>query len=103
MAALELGVREFDAAVGGLGGCPFAGYAKSANGAPVAAGNACTEDLAALCEELGIATGIDLEKLIAVARMVEELVGHTLPGKIMKGGPLPALRRRAQEAARARA
>jgi hypothetical protein len=35
--------------------------------------------------------------------MVEELVGHTLPGKVMKGGPLPALRKRAQEAAKARA
>jgi hydroxymethylglutaryl-CoA lyase len=102
VAALELGVREFDAAVGGLGGCPFAGYAKNANGVPPAAGNVCTEDLAALCEELGISTGIDLEKLIAAARMVEGMVGHTLPGKIMKGGPVSALRKRAQDAARAR-
>jgi hydroxymethylglutaryl-CoA lyase len=103
VAALELGVREFDAAVGGLGGCPFAGYAKSANGAPAAAGNVCTEDLVALCEELGVSTGIDLEALIATARMMEELVGHTLPGKVMKGGPLSALRKRAQQAVRATA
>lgn len=100
VAALELGVRDFDAAVGGLGGCPFAGYAKGTNGAPPAAGNVCTEDLVALCEELGIETGVDVEKLVGAARMAEEMVGHALPGKIMRGGPLSALRRRAAQTAK---
>ena len=103
VAALETGIRDFDAAIGGLGGCPFAGYAKSTNGAPPAAGNVCTEDLAALCEELGIETGIDVEKAVAAARLVEEMVGHPLPGKIMKGGPLAAMRKRAAQAARTHA
>lgn len=79
VAGLEMGVREFDSAVGGLGGCPFAGFKG-------AAGNVCTEDLVFTCEELAISTGIDLDSLTDVARMAEELVGHPLPGKVMKGG-----------------
>jgi hydroxymethylglutaryl-CoA lyase len=94
VAAMELGVRHFDAAIGGLGGCPFAGYAKSAGGAPAAVGNVCTEDLVSLCEEMGIATGLDLEKLVEASRLAESLVGHALPGKIMKAGSLGRLRKR---------
>jgi hydroxymethylglutaryl-CoA lyase len=82
VAALELGVREFDGSIGGLGGCPFAGHKG-------AAGNICTEDLAYLCEEMGIDTGIDLPALIRAAQMAEEMLGHPLPGKVMKGGLLP--------------
>ena len=59
--ALKMGVRQFDSTVGGLGGCPFAGQ-------PKAAGNICTEELVLLCEELGIATGVDLDQLIEVGR-----------------------------------
>ena len=80
-AALELGVNEFDSAIGGLGGCPFAGNKG-------AAGNICTEDLVFLCEEMGVQTGIDLEALIEVARFVEDMVGHGLPSKLMKSGSL---------------
>jgi len=76
-AAMDLGVDEFDSSIGGLGGCPFAGN-KSA------AGNACTEDLVFLCEEMGVDTGADLEALIEVARFAEAMVGHELPGKLMK-------------------
>ena len=81
MAALELGVREFDGSIGGLGGCPFAGHKG-------AAGNICTEDLAYMCEEMGIATGIDLPALVRAAQMAEAMLGHPVPGKVMKGGLL---------------
>ena len=82
---LQLGVDTFDAACAGLGGCPFAGHAG-------AAGNICTEDLAFMCEEMGIATGIDLDALAQCARLAETIVGHPLPGKLMRGGTLSRLR-----------
>lgn len=81
LVGLQLGVDTFDSACGGLGGCPFAGHAG-------AAGNICTEDLVFLCEEMGIATGIDLEALVECARLAESIVGHPLPGKLMRGGTL---------------
>ena len=81
VAAMEVGVDEFDSSVGGLGGCPFAGHKG-------AAGNICTEDLAFACGEMGIETGIDLDALVEAAKLAEELVGHQLPGKVMKGGTL---------------
>ena len=84
-AGLEMGVTRFDAAVAGLGGCPFAGHAG-------AAGNVCTEDLVFLCEEMGIKTGIDLDALIECAHRAEEIVGHPLPGSVMKGGTLQRFR-----------
>jgi hydroxymethylglutaryl-CoA lyase len=80
-AGLEMGVTRFDAAVAGLGGCPFAGHQG-------AAGNVCTEDLVFMCNELGIETGIDLEALIDCAKLAEDIVGHPLPGAVMKGGTL---------------
>lgn len=85
-AGLEMGVDRFDAAVAGLGGCPFAGHKG-------AAGNVCTEDLVLMCEEMGIATGIDLDALIQCALLAEEVVGHPLPGSVMRGGSLSRLRR----------
>jgi hydroxymethylglutaryl-CoA lyase len=84
-AALEMGVDMFDSCVAGLGGCPFAGHKG-------AAGNVCSEDLVFMCEEMGIKTGIDLEKLIECARLAEEIVGHPLPGSVMKGGSLKRFR-----------
>lgn len=86
-AGMEMGVDLFDSSVGGLGGCPFAGR----DGKP-AAGNVCTEDLVFLCDEMGIATGIDLERLIAAAELAERVVGHDLPGSLMRGGSLASLR-----------
>lgn len=86
-AALEMGVAEFDGSIGGLGGCPFAGHKG-------AAGNICTEDLAFMCEEMGISTGIDVDKLASAARRAEQMVGHPVPGKVMKGGTLKERRRR---------
>ncbi len=84
-AGLEMGVARYDAAVAGLGGCPFAGHAG-------AAGNVCTEDLVFMCEEMGIDTGVDLEALIACAQLAEDIVGHPLPGAVMRGGTLARLR-----------
>lgn len=93
-AGLEMGVAQFDASVAGLGGCPFAGHAG-------AAGNVCSEDLVFLCEEMGIETGIDLDALIACARLAEDVVGHPLPGSVMRGGSLRRLREKIASAAAA--
>ena len=86
---LQMGIDSFDSSCAGLGGCPFAGHKG-------AAGNICTEDLVFMCEEMGIATGIDLDALIAAARMAEDIVGHPLPGKIMHGGSLTQYRQEAR-------
>jgi hydroxymethylglutaryl-CoA lyase len=93
-AGLEMGVRTFDAAVAGLGGCPFAGHRG-------ASGNVCTEDLVFVCQEMGIETGIDLAALIDAANFAEEVVGHPLPGSVMKGGSLARFRANAAAAAQA--
>lgn len=77
MAAFEVGALRFDASLGGLGGCPFA---------PGASGNVCTEDLANLCGEIGLRTGIDLEGLIELSRELPSLVGHPVPGQVAKAG-----------------
>lgn len=86
-AGLKMGVAKFDATVGGLGGCPFAGQ-------PKAAGNIATEELVLLCEEMGIETGIDLDALIEVGRMAEDIVGHQLPSELIHAGSLNVLRQR---------
>jgi hydroxymethylglutaryl-CoA lyase len=86
LAGLQMGVDIFDAAVAGLGGCPFAAHRG-------AAGNVCTEDLVFMCHEMGIETGVDLDALLEVASFAEEVVGHPLPGSVKSGGSLAALRR----------
>ncbi|MFA7268316.1 MAG: hydroxymethylglutaryl-CoA lyase [Sterolibacterium sp.] len=91
-AGLEMGVAIFDAAVAGLGGCPFAGHRG-------AAGNVCTEDLVFMCQEMGIDTGVDLEKLIDSALLAEEIVGHPLPGRLKQGGSLQKIRNSIQNTA----
>jgi hydroxymethylglutaryl-CoA lyase len=78
LAALEAGIIEFDASIGGLGGSPFA---------PGAGGNVATEDLVHMLTDMGIETGVDLKKLLGVAWMVEELVAHPLPSHVSKAGP----------------
>jgi hydroxymethylglutaryl-CoA lyase len=75
--ALSLGLANFESSVAGLGGCPFA---------PGATGNVCTEDMVYLFHELGIQTGINLGELIKVARKVEQVIGRSLPGQVMKAG-----------------
>ncbi len=86
-AALEMGADRFDSCVAGLGGCPFACHADSR-----AAGNVCTEDAVFLCHELGIETGVDLDKLIGVSQMAEQMIGRYLNGKVMHSGSLKAYR-----------
>ncbi len=86
VAAMELGVADFDSSCAGLGGCPFAGHKD-------AAGNIVTEDFAMLCEEMGIETGIDVEHMAECARMAEDIVGHSLPGKVAKAATLASYRR----------
>ena len=77
LAAMECGVTSFDASIGGLGGCPFA---------PGASGNVCTEDLLHCLHAMGVETGIDLDRLIETSKFVEQVVGRTLPGQIIKAG-----------------
>ena len=90
-AGLEMGVSIFDSAVAGLGGCPFAAHKG-------AAGNVCTEDLVFMCEEMGMATGVNLEALLECARLAEDIVGHPLPGSVKSGGALAKLRAAAKAA-----
>jgi hydroxymethylglutaryl-CoA lyase/(R)-citramalyl-CoA lyase len=80
-AALEGGVRLFDASIGGLGGCPFA---------PRATGNVATEDLVYLLEGDGVETGIDLDGLIATSAWLEGLLGRELPGQVYRAGAFPS-------------
>ena len=93
-AGLRLGVTDFDSSIAGLGGCPFA----ATDGA---VGNICTEDFAFMCEEMGVATGLDVDKLIEVAKVAEEVVGRPLPGHVMRGGTLKAAKQRASQKAAA--
>jgi isopropylmalate/homocitrate/citramalate synthase len=80
VAALEAGVRLFDASVGGLGGCPYA---------PRATGNVATEDLVWLLEAEGAETGIDLDALIATSEWLEGILGRRLEGYLYRAGPWP--------------
>ncbi|MEH6787727.1 MAG: hydroxymethylglutaryl-CoA lyase [Paracoccus sp. (in: a-proteobacteria)] len=77
-AGLSLGVTHYESSIGGLGGCPFV---------PRATGNVATEDLVYLFHESGVATGTDLDRLIAAAQLAETAVGRELPGQVMKAGP----------------
>jgi hydroxymethylglutaryl-CoA lyase len=78
LAALELGVDDFDASVGGLGGCPYA---------PGASGNIATEELVYMVEDMGVATGVDLAAMIEAAAAAERIVGRELPSQVLRAGP----------------
>lgn len=77
-AAIGHGVTRFDTAVGGLGGSPAA---------PGAGGNLATEDFVHLLDDLGISTGIDLEKVLAASRQVAAIIGHPVPSRVAAAGP----------------
>ncbi|WP_424630123.1 hydroxymethylglutaryl-CoA lyase [Bradyrhizobium sp. SYSU BS000235] len=77
LAAHEAGAFRFDAALGGLGGCPFA---------PGASGNVCTEDLVNLCDEIGLDTGLNLTALLQLSATLPQLIGHEVPGQVVKAG-----------------
>ncbi|GIJ47195.1 hydroxymethylglutaryl-CoA lyase [Virgisporangium aliadipatigenens] len=78
LTALQLGVTEFDASVGGLGGCPYA---------PGASGNVATEEVVHMLHDMGVDTGVDLSALIDVAREAERIVGRELPSGVLRAGP----------------
>jgi hydroxymethylglutaryl-CoA lyase len=78
LAALQLGVADFDASVGGLGGCPYA---------PGASGNIATEELVHMVADMGIETGIDLDAMIDAAADAERIVGRELPSQVLRAGP----------------
>lgn len=77
LAAMDAGATRFDAAVGGIGGSP---------GTKNSTGNISTEDLLHLCEDAGIETGVDLDKVLEAYRFLEEKLGHPLPGKLGRYG-----------------
>ncbi|GAA3449200.1 hydroxymethylglutaryl-CoA lyase [Dactylosporangium matsuzakiense] len=78
LTALRLGVTEFDASIGGLGGCPYA---------PGATGNVATEEVVHMLEDMGYDTGIDLKALLEAGRLAQEIVGRELPSGVLKAGP----------------
>ena len=88
-AGLRLGVDRFDASVGGLGGCPFAGNCS-------AAGNIATEELVFLCEEMGIETGVDLEALLDAGKVAADVVKHNLSSRLLAAGSLSRFRSRTE-------
>jgi len=80
-AAIEAGVESLDASVGGLGGCPFA---------PKATGNIPTEDLVYMLDRMGVITGVDLTKVIEIAKWLEDKLDRPLPGMLHRVGPFPS-------------
>jgi hydroxymethylglutaryl-CoA lyase len=77
LAAVQEGITRFDGSLGGLGGCPYA---------PGATGNICSEDAIHMLHAMGYDTGIDLPRLLAVARRLPQIVGHDVPGQVAKAG-----------------
>ena len=77
LVGLEMGIRDYDSSVAGVGGCPYA---------PGAAGNVASEDLVYMLHGMGVATGIDLEKLVDAGRVAEALLRRQLPGKVHQAG-----------------
>ena len=78
-AGMEAGATYFDTALGGIGGCP---------NVPQASGNLATEDVVCMLEDMGIETGINLNKLLKAAHYLEDSLGQTLPGQVLKSGPI---------------
>jgi hydroxymethylglutaryl-CoA lyase len=78
LVGLEMGIRDFDASIAGLGGCPYA---------PGAAGNLATEDLVNMLHGMGVGTGVDLDKLMEAGKVAEDVIGRRLPGKVHQAGP----------------
>lgn len=79
-AAVEAGVSALDSSVGGIGGCPFA---------PAATGNIPTEDLVYMLARSGVQTGIDLDRLLDTAEWLQQTLGRTIPGMLLKAGSFP--------------
>jgi hydroxymethylglutaryl-CoA lyase len=82
---LELGVRYVDCSIGAIGGQPATGAAKYSAGFT---GNTCTEDLIGVLQEMGVNTGIDMNKLIEAGIRAEEILGQKLRSNIIRSGPV---------------
>ncbi len=77
VAGIRAGIFSYDGSLAGLGGCPFA---------PGATGNICTEDMVNMLEDMDYDTGVDLDLLLAAAVKVPAIVGHDVPGQVMRAG-----------------
>jgi hydroxymethylglutaryl-CoA lyase len=77
LAAVQSGINRFDGSLGGLGGCPYA---------PGASGNISSEDAVHMLDAMGYDTGMDLTRLLDVARLMPDIVGHDVPGQVAKAG-----------------
>ena len=77
LAAMQAGMTQFDTSFGGLGGCPFV---------PGAAGNISSEDVINMLDEMGIQTGVDVLKVMAISRKVSELLGHGMDSYVLRAG-----------------
>ena len=77
LAGIRAGIVHYDGSLAGLGGCPFA---------PGATGNICTEDMVNMLEDMDFDTGVDLDKLLAIAVKMPMLVGHDVAGQVMRAG-----------------
>ncbi|RRR99594.1 hydroxymethylglutaryl-CoA lyase [Glycomyces terrestris] len=82
LTALDRGITEFDASVGGIGGCPFA---------PGASGNVATEEVVHMLHDMGVDTGVDLDALIRTAELAQEIVGRPLESGVLRAGPRTSL------------
>jgi hydroxymethylglutaryl-CoA lyase len=82
LASVQSGIVRFDGSLGGLGGCPYA---------PGASGNICSEDAVHMLDAMGYETGIDLPRLLSVARDLPIIVGHDVPGQVAKAGRITDL------------
>jgi hydroxymethylglutaryl-CoA lyase len=79
LAALEAGITSFESSFGELGGCPVP---------PGSTGNVASEDLVSMFQEMGIETGIDLERLIAASAEVQRILGRRLTSHVLVAGPV---------------
>ena len=77
LAAVQSGITRFDGSLGGLGGCPYA---------PGASGNISSEDAIHMLDAMGYDTGMNIPNLLAIARELPAIVGHTVPGQVAKAG-----------------
>ena len=82
VAAVQSGITRFDGSLGGLGGCPYA---------PGASGNVCSEDAIHMLDAMGYDTGMDVDKLLELARQLPNIVGHPVPGQVAKAGRITVL------------
>jgi hydroxymethylglutaryl-CoA lyase len=82
LAAVQAGITRFDGSLGGLGGCPYA---------PGASGNVCSEDAIHMLDAMGYDTGMDVTKLVQLARQLPQIVGHEVPGQVAKAGRITDL------------